>query len=222
LEAASDLAKQHKFDLALPILNRLIKEHPNCLKARLIRGRALRELGKYEAALTDFDHVIQQTPHHMAAHRDKGLIEYDQRNYLAAIASLSIAIGHLPSAQLFKVRANAYKGLGQNEAAIADYLSAKKIYARQGVKHQVRQIEKQIHTLYCMTQSIGQSHRLQVAVNFPFEQGRHKDKQHLLKLLDGDRAKACRLLESSRSRNPSRSVHWYFEKTIHDLERDRK
>jgi tetratricopeptide (TPR) repeat protein len=226
LNAALDLTKQHKFELALPILNRLINEYSDCFQARLMRGRAFRDLGKYDAALSDFDHVIQQHPHHIAAHRDKGLIEYEQRNYQEAIASLSIVIGHLPSAHLFKVRGNAYKGLGQNEAAIVDYLSAKKIYARQGVKHQVRQIEKQIHILYGITAKMSsyvgsQSHTSQRVKTFPFEKGRKQDQQHLLTLLHDDRAKACRLLESTRSRYPSRSINWYFEKTIHDLERDR-
>lgn len=235
LETASDLVRQHKFDLALPILNRLIREYPGCLQARLIRGRALRELGKYDAAITDFDYVIQQEPNHTAAHRDRGLIEYDQRNYLAAIASLSIVIGHLPSAKLFKIRGNAYKGLGQNEAAIRDYLSAKKIYARQGAKHQVRQLEKQIEILYPMiiepikpVYSPKNSakfpfwrHSTNEKQPFPFEQGRGKDKEFLLQLLDGDRQKAERLLELARSQHPNRSIHWYFEKALYDLKRDR-
>ncbi|TAF51800.1 MAG: hypothetical protein EAZ61_09790 [Oscillatoriales cyanobacterium] len=224
LNTALDLVKQHKFELALPILNRLIGEYPDCLQARLIRGRALRDLQKYDAALSDFDDVIQQNPHHIAAHRDKGLIEYEQRNYQAAIASLSIVIGHLPSAYLFKIRGNAYKGLGQNEAAIVDYLSAKKIYARQGVEYQVRQIEKQIHILYGLIEKIdsdNKSQKLQIVTDFPFEKGRKIDQQHLLNLLHDDRAKACRLLEATRRRHPRCSINWYFEKTIYDLERDR-
>lgn len=234
LETASDLVRQHKFDLALPILNRLIREYPGCLQACLIRGRALRELGKYDAAITDFDYVIQQEPNHTAAHRDRGLIEYDQRNYLAAIASLSIVIGHLPSAKLFKIRGNAYKGLGRNDSAIRDYLSAKKIYARQGAKHQVRQLEKQIEILYPMIEQINPVYLPKSSIkfpfwqspanekqSFPFEQGRAKDKKLLLQLLDGDRQKANRLLELARSQHPNRSIHWYFEKALYDLRRDR-
>jgi len=234
LEAASDLVKQHKIDLALPILNRLIREYPGCLQARLIRGRALRELGKYDAAITDFDYVIQQEPNHTAAHRDRGLIEYDQRNYLAAIASLSIVIGHLPSAKLFEIRGNAYKGLGQNDSAIRDYLSAKKIYARQGAKSQVRQLEKQIEILYSLLKPIKPVYLPKNSVKFPFwqrpakekqpflfEQGRAMDQKCLLQLLYGDRQKAERLLELARSQHPNRSIHWYFEKALYDLKRDR-
>ncbi|NJN60241.1 MAG: tetratricopeptide repeat protein [Coleofasciculaceae cyanobacterium RL_1_1] len=234
LEAASDLVKQHKFDLALPILNRLTSKYPDCLQARVMRGRAFYELGKYDAAITDFDYVIQQEPNHIAAHRDRGLVEYDQRNYLAVIASLSIVIGHFPSAKLFKIRGNAYKGLGQNDSAIRDYLSAKKIYSRQGAKHQVRQLEKQIEILYPMIEQINPVYspkssiklpKWQLPANekqsFPFEQGRAKDKKCLLQLLDGDRQKANRLLELARSQHPNRSIHWYFEKALYDLKRDR-
>jgi tetratricopeptide (TPR) repeat protein len=234
LEAASDLVKQHKFDLALPILNRLTSKYPDCLQARVIRGRAFYELGKYDAAITDFDYVIQQEPNHIAAHRDRGLVEYDQRNYLAAIASLSIVIGHFPSAKLFKIRGNAYKGLGRNDSAIGDYLSAKKIYARQGAKHQVRQLEKQIEILYSLLKPIKPVYLPKNSVKFPFwqrpakekqpflfEQGRAMDQKCLLKLLYGDRQKAERLLELARSQHPNRSIHWYFEKALYDLKRDR-
>jgi hypothetical protein len=44
----------------------------------------------------------------------------------------------------------------------------------------------------------------------------------LLNLLNGDRAGAERLLRHAKQNNPGMSETWYFEKVIHDIERDRR
>lgn len=43
----------------------------------------------------------------------------------------------------------------------------------------------------------------------------------LLRLLNGDRHTANRLIGLAKSRNPGRSIDWCVEKVIFDLERDR-
>lgn len=45
--------------------------------------------------------------------------------------------------------------------------------------------------------------------------------QELLKLMNGDRKGANRLLEGVKKRNPGRSPQWCYEKVIFDLTRDR-
>jgi outer membrane biosynthesis protein TonB len=54
-----------------------------------------------------------------------------------------------------------------------------------------------------------------------FKRRTHPLEAKLVKLLNGDRAAADRLLQSARLRHPDRSEQWIVEKCIHDLERDR-
>lgn len=53
------------------------------------------------------------------------------------------------------------------------------------------------------------------------EQASRKLQKKLLLLLHDERATANRLLNQVKSKNPSKSVDWYVEKVIYDLERDR-
>lgn len=45
--------------------------------------------------------------------------------------------------------------------------------------------------------------------------------RHLLRLMNGDRTAALRLVAQAKQRNPGRSEQWCWEKVIYDLERDR-
>ncbi len=53
------------------------------------------------------------------------------------------------------------------------------------------------------------------------DQASRKLQQQLLMLLHDDRDTANRLLSQVRMRNPHKSIDWYVEKVIYDLERDR-
>jgi hypothetical protein len=53
------------------------------------------------------------------------------------------------------------------------------------------------------------------------EQASRKLQKKLLLLLHDERALANRLLNQVKSKNPNKSVDWYVEKVIYDLERDR-
>lgn len=44
----------------------------------------------------------------------------------------------------------------------------------------------------------------------------------LIRLLNGDRQAAERLVKAVRRSNPNRSLDWCLEKVIHDLEHDRR
>ncbi|NEP15703.1 MAG: hypothetical protein F6J97_02235 [Leptolyngbya sp. SIO4C1] len=47
-------------------------------------------------------------------------------------------------------------------------------------------------------------------------------RQQLMRLVNGNRAVADRLVERVRSQNPDRSEQWCWEKAIYDIERDRR
>lgn len=53
------------------------------------------------------------------------------------------------------------------------------------------------------------------------EQASRKLQKKLLLLLHDERALANRLLNQVKSKNPNKSIDWYVEKVIYDLERDR-
>jgi hypothetical protein len=44
----------------------------------------------------------------------------------------------------------------------------------------------------------------------------------LVRLLNGDRTTANRLISSTRRKNPNQSEQWCREKAVYDLERDRR
>jgi hypothetical protein len=48
----------------------------------------------------------------------------------------------------------------------------------------------------------------------------HPLQKKLLLLLHGDRHAANRLLSAAKNRNPGRSIQWYAEKVLFDLQRD--
>lgn len=45
--------------------------------------------------------------------------------------------------------------------------------------------------------------------------------QHLLRLLQGDRAALKRLVNAAIAKYPGKPAAWYLEKVTHDLERER-
>lgn len=49
-----------------------------------------------------------------------------------------------------------------------------------------------------------------------------KTRKRLLRLVNGDKRIAKRLLNHARATNPNRSEQWCWEKVIYDLERDRR
>lgn len=49
-----------------------------------------------------------------------------------------------------------------------------------------------------------------------------RTRQQLLRLVNGNRAVALRLVEKVRERNPKRSEQWCWEKAIYDIQRDRR
>ena len=53
------------------------------------------------------------------------------------------------------------------------------------------------------------------------DQASRKLQQKLMRLLHDDRDTASRLLSQIKNKNPNKSINWYVEKVIYDLERDR-
>lgn len=65
--------------------------------------------------------------------------------------------------------------------------------------------------------SSSKSHENQLSFDRASRQLQHQ----LLRLLEGDRDLAMRLISQVKIKNPGKSVDWYVEKVIYDLERDR-
>ena len=49
-----------------------------------------------------------------------------------------------------------------------------------------------------------------------------RTRKELLRLVNGHRAVALRLVEKVKERNPKRSDQWCWEKAIYDIQRDRR
>jgi hypothetical protein len=67
-----------------------------------------------------------------------------------------------------------------------------------------------------------QRHRLGIGTTVPnFRPRQPHLERKLIKLLNGDRRTAARLIQQSRLKDPDRAADWHWEKVIYDLERDR-
>jgi predicted O-linked N-acetylglucosamine transferase (SPINDLY family) len=88
-------------------------------------GNALRELGRYEAAIRSFDTAIQLHPGYAEAYCNRGLVLAELKRHDAAIQNFGQALVLRPrSAEIHMSRGNSLRELGQYEAAVASYEQA--------------------------------------------------------------------------------------------------
>jgi uncharacterized membrane protein (DUF106 family) len=84
-----------------------------------------------------------------------------------------------------------------------------------------------IIVLFCYLQIkkgtlINQTKQSSLPKKLTIEQGKPVLKKRLLQLVYSDKETANRLLHNVVKKYPHKTVNWYFEKVIHDLEQDRR
>jgi Flp pilus assembly protein TadD len=75
---AEELRKQGRFEEVIATCTAGLHRHPAYLSAHVTLGRALLEVGRYDEAREEFEHVLKVAPENLAAIR--GLAEIHHRN----------------------------------------------------------------------------------------------------------------------------------------------
>lgn len=173
---------------------------------------------------------------------NQGLNKARQGDYREAIADFDRAIQISPnSAHVYHNRGIAYSKVGDKQRAIHDYETAVKLFYEQrddvngkhawenlqnlqqpsthtqSVGNATKPFQRSSTSTDFSTSSSSKSHENQLSLDRASRQLQHQ----LLRLLEGDRNLAMRLLSQVKMKNPGKSIDWYVEKVIYDLERDR-
>ncbi|MEL7331786.1 MAG: tetratricopeptide repeat protein [Cyanobacteria bacterium J06560_2] len=98
------------------------------ISAPLKEAIAAKESGDYEAALSQLDTILTQSPSNTIALITKGKIEDSQGNYEDAIATFTQAIAdNSNSAEAYERRGDTYGTIGEYDKALDDFRSALRI-----------------------------------------------------------------------------------------------
>lgn len=118
------LAINYRYEGALEesvaALDRVVNLLPNDLAALTHRGDLLLELGLQEDAAADYRRLLERDPNYSAAHLGLGRIDFDQRNYEAAVERFETAlVGQPPGSVVHHHLGRALRRLGRREEAAA-------------------------------------------------------------------------------------------------------
>ncbi len=113
------------FHKTADLLTKYIVQHPNDAQARVMLGRALNSLRKYDEAAAAFEAAQRIAPDHPAIPAGLGQVRFAQRRYLDAVPLLAKAIenGFRPS-HIYGQLAFSQLSLNRNEEAIKTYEQA--------------------------------------------------------------------------------------------------
>ncbi len=84
------------------------------------RGWAYRELGQFEKAIADLSHAIQLAPDYARAFENRAIAYQRMKDWAHTIADYTAAIQIAPSASLYRLRAEAKLGAGDQAGAADD------------------------------------------------------------------------------------------------------
>lgn len=119
-----ELFNNKDFNKALPILNKLLNEHPNDTQSLYFRAIALRHTDQLELSIADLSKAVSINPEDadIVAERAVGYIHLKQ--YLEALADMEKALQLDERAYRYSSRAFVKGMLKDYEGAIADYEKA--------------------------------------------------------------------------------------------------
>lgn len=111
-----------EFDRAVPLYERVIALQPGHAAAHYKRGNALKNVGRFAAALASYDAAIEHEPDFPYAWCNRGVVQQSLALYEAALASFDRAIELAPTDGVaHSNRASLLQGLCRWEEALASY-----------------------------------------------------------------------------------------------------
>lgn len=89
------------------------------------RGYAYYKIGKYDAAIADYNNALQLDSQDAGTYHNRGVAYYGTKRYDAALADYNKALElKLSNAEVYNNRGAAFAALGMSDAAIADFNKA--------------------------------------------------------------------------------------------------
>ena len=107
---------------AVELISRAIEINPDAAAPYNNRANALRALGRYAAALQDFDKAIVLKPDYSDAYYNRGIVLHNLKEYPSALESFDKAIELRPAyAEAHNNRGGVLRELQQYDAAVTSY-----------------------------------------------------------------------------------------------------
>jgi tetratricopeptide (TPR) repeat protein len=102
IQKVNQLANEKKYDLALSLLDDLIRHDPGNIRAYKLRGHVLFAMEKPGQALDDFDAVIAMVPDSANAFVDRAIVHLALNNHESAMADIDQALQLKPNSSFAK------------------------------------------------------------------------------------------------------------------------
>lgn len=235
-------AKKEDYNGAIADFNQALLTNPNDTQAYYNRGIARFKLGETEGAIEDFTQALRLNPDYAEAYVGRGNAYRKLQDNQGAIIDYTQLLRLYPQdAKAYYNRGVAYSELGDKKKAIEDYQKAVKLFYEQGDEVNCKRALDNLNKLQPQATPSKSARNAakpfspsSTSVHFSsrpssksqenklrFDQASHELQNKLMRLLHGDRELAIRLLSQLKTKNPGKSVDWYVEKVIYDLDRDR-
>jgi len=115
------LATKKKWDEAIALYNKAIKENPNYAYAFVSRGIAYMSQGNFDKAISNYSEAISVDPQFTEAYQNRGVLYEYRGQFNKAIKDFDVAISADPSSYvLYFNRGMAFVYKGQYEKALPD------------------------------------------------------------------------------------------------------
>lgn len=218
---------------AIADFNRAIQINPNNAHAYHNRGLACFKLGETHTAIEDFTQALRLNPNYTEAYVGRGNAYRQLRDYQGAIIDYTYLVRlNSTDAKAYYNRGFVYSQVGDKQKAIQDYQTAVKLFYERGDDVNGRRAWENLKQLQASIPVKSQANTSSTHFRSKHscksqESERSFDgasKNLLFKLMGillGDRDLAMRLISQVKIKNPGKSIDWYVEKVIYDLERDR-
>lgn len=228
-------AKNEDYTEAVENFSQALQLNAQYDQAYYNRGLARFRLGANQEAIADFTQALRLNPDYAEAYVGRGNAYRKQGDNQGAVMDYTQLLRLFPDdAKAYYNRGVAYSELADKQKAIEDYQKAIKLYYEQGDEVNCKRALDNLKKLQQQAMppkspgnagnSFNPSSRpspKRQENQFRFDQTSSKLQNKLMTLLHGDRELAIRLLSQVKTNNPGKTVDWYVEKVIYDLERDR-
>ena len=238
-------ARQGDYREAIANFDRAIQINHNSAEIYHNRGLAHFKVGEIARAIEDFTQALRLNADYTEAYVGRGNAYRQLRDYQGAIIDYTQLLRIYPEdAKAYYNRGVSYVQIGDKKRAIEDYQKAVKLFYAQGDEVNCKR------ALDSLKQFQAQAMHSDSAENFAkpfnhsststhissrpnpqtqdqdnklrFDQAKYELQKKLMTLLHEDRNLAMRLLSQVKMKDPGKSIDWYVEKVIYDLERDRR
>lgn len=226
-------AQEGDYRGAIADFNQVLRINPNSALAYHNRGVARFKLEETQASIRDFTQAIRLDTNYIEAYVGRGNAYRKLRDLQGAIIDYSQLLRfNSQDAKAYYNRGVAYSELGEKRKAVEDYQKALKLFYEQGDEVNGKRTWENLAKLQPQAMPPKSAGTAAKPFNFDpsirsqkhklrFDQASRELQDKLMRLVQGDDKLAVRLLSQVKINNPGRSVNWYVEKVIYDLERDR-